>query len=69
MKAVLPTACSRSVREGEILGIAGLVGSGRTQMAETVFGLTPADQGEIALSGKTICIEEPALIAIGQRNR
>ena len=51
---------SLRVRQGEILGIAGLVGSGRTQLAETVFGLTPADSGEIVLNGADVRIESPA---------
>jgi rhamnose transport system ATP-binding protein len=51
---------SLTVRRGEILGIAGLVGSGRTQLAETVFGLTPADSGEIILRGSAARIESPA---------
>ena len=51
---------SFSVRQGEILGIAGLVGSGRTQLAETVFGLTPADSGEIVVNGAPVRIESPA---------
>ena len=45
-----------SVRRGEILGIAGLVGSGRTQLAETIFGLTPADEGEITIDGRPVTI-------------
>ncbi|HYK61173.1 MAG TPA: sugar ABC transporter ATP-binding protein [Bryobacteraceae bacterium] len=51
---------SLHVRRGEILGVAGLVGSGRTQLAETVFGLTPADSGEILVHGKPAAIESPA---------
>ena len=51
---------SLSVRRGEILGLAGLVGSGRTQLAETIFGLTPATGGEIAVDGKPVDIHSPA---------
>ncbi len=48
-----------TLRSGEILGLAGLVGSGRTQLAETIFGLTPADSGEILLRGHQVPIREP----------
>jgi rhamnose transport system ATP-binding protein len=51
---------SFSVRRGEILGLAGLVGSGRTQLAETIFGLTPADGGDIAVNGRTVRIHSPS---------
>jgi rhamnose transport system ATP-binding protein len=51
---------SLSVRRGQILGLAGLVGSGRTQLAETIFGLTPATGGEIAIAGNPVAIASPA---------
>ncbi len=48
------------VRAGEILGIAGLVGSGRSNIAETIFGVTPATSGTIELFGKTEIIDSPS---------
>ena len=50
---------SFDVRAGEILGIAGLVGSGRTNVAETIFGVTPATGGEIRLRGQPVAIGSP----------
>jgi rhamnose transport system ATP-binding protein len=51
---------SLSVRAGEIVGLAGLVGAGRTELARIIFGLTPADEGEILLRGKKVSIDSPA---------
>jgi rhamnose transport system ATP-binding protein len=51
---------SLTVRRGEIVGIAGLVGSGRTELAETIFGLTPPDAGEILVNGAAVRIDTPA---------
>ncbi|WP_019997132.1 sugar ABC transporter ATP-binding protein [Aureimonas ureilytica] len=47
---------SFSVRAGEILGIAGLVGSGRTELAQTIFGVTPATSGEILIDGRPVTV-------------
>ncbi|MEY9535406.1 sugar ABC transporter ATP-binding protein [Sinorhizobium fredii] len=50
---------SFDVRAGEILGVAGLVGSGRSNVAETLFGVTPASSGTIAIDGKELVIDNP----------
>jgi len=50
---------SFNVREGEVLGVAGLVGAGRTEMARAIFGADPIDSGEIYLEGKKLKITSP----------
>ncbi|AUX79738.1 sugar ABC transporter ATP-binding protein [Sinorhizobium fredii] len=50
---------SFDVRAGEILGVAGLVGSGRSNVAETLFGVTPASSGTISIDGKDVVIDNP----------
>ena len=48
-----------SVRAGEIVGLAGLVGAGRTDLARILFGLTPPTGGQILLRGKSVVIRHP----------
>lgn len=45
--------------EGEIVGIAGLVGSGRTETTRAIFGADPKESGEIILDGKKVTINNP----------
>jgi rhamnose transport system ATP-binding protein len=47
------------VRAGEVFGLAGLVGAGRTELARVLFGLTPADEGEIRFCGHPVAIRSP----------
>ena len=51
---------SLQVRAGEIVGMAGLVGCGRTDFARMIFGLVPPDAGEILLRGQAVKFSEPA---------
>jgi methyl-galactoside transport system ATP-binding protein/inositol transport system ATP-binding protein len=51
---------SFTVRKGEILGIAGLIGAGRTEVVETIFGMRPHTEGEIFIDGKKIEIKNPS---------
>jgi rhamnose transport system ATP-binding protein len=55
-----------TVRCGEVVGLAGLVGAGRSELARVLFGLTPADRGEIRLHGRPVTVPDPhAAIALG----
>jgi ribose transport system ATP-binding protein len=47
-------------RSGEILGMAGLIGSGRTETLRAIFGADPKDSGEIRVNGQCVAIESPA---------
>jgi rhamnose transport system ATP-binding protein len=54
------------VRAGEIVGLSGLVGAGRSELARILFGITPADSGMIELFGKPVQISSPqAAVELG----
>jgi ribose transport system ATP-binding protein len=52
-------ALSFSLKAGEIVGVAGLVGAGRTEMLETLFGVTPAVGGTIKIAGNETTVASP----------
>jgi ribose transport system ATP-binding protein len=54
-----PASVSFNVRAGEIVGLAGLVGAGRTELAEALFGLRPLIAGDIRLDGRPVRIRSP----------
>ena len=49
-----PTSASLTLRRGEVVGIAGLIGSGRTEMLRALFGLDAVTSGEIRISGNSV---------------
>lgn len=49
-----------NVHKGEIVGLTGLVGAGRTEVAQTIFGIEHADSGRIVLNGTEVTIKNPA---------
>ena len=57
--AIVLEDVSFSVRPGEIVGLAGLVGSGRTEIARAIFGADEYDRGEIVVDGQPIRIRSP----------
>jgi rhamnose transport system ATP-binding protein len=57
---------SFEVRKGEIVGLGGLVGAGRTDVARAIFGVAPAVSGRVLVNGKAVTIAEPShAIALG----
>jgi rhamnose transport system ATP-binding protein len=57
---------SFSVRKGEIVGLGGLVGAGRTDVARAIFGVQPAESGKVLVDGREATIREPSdAIALG----
>jgi ribose transport system ATP-binding protein len=51
---------SFSVRAGEIVGVSGLMGAGRTEIMRGIFGLDSIDRGEVLLNGKKVSIKSPS---------
>jgi rhamnose transport system ATP-binding protein len=54
------------LRSGEIVGLAGLIGSGRSELAQAIFGVAPQDSGTVEVDGKLVRIRRPEdAIALG----
>lgn len=54
------TGIDLALRSGEVLGVAGLIGAGRTALAQALFGIAPADSGEILIGGRAVRIRSVA---------
>ncbi len=50
---------SFTVRQGEVVGLAGLMGAGRTEVASAIYGLAPADEGEVRVFGRPARLKHP----------
>ena len=48
------------IHKGEVVGVAGLLGAGRTEMARIIFGIDPHDEGEVRVAGKPASLQSPA---------
>ncbi|MDR1067731.1 MAG: sugar ABC transporter ATP-binding protein [Clostridiales Family XIII bacterium] len=60
------TGINLSLRKGEIIGLAGLVGAGRTELARAIFGADKIDSGEVLIDGKNIRYKNPSgALALG----
>ena len=57
--AEMDNKLSFSLKKGEVLGIAGLMGSGRTEILESIFGISPMDSGRILIDGVEVKIQSP----------
>ena len=51
---------SLSIRAGEIVGLYGIIGAGRSELAEALFGLAPADAGRIEVDGEAVVVRSPS---------
>jgi ribose transport system ATP-binding protein len=61
----LPKKASLAVRRGEVVGIAGLVGSGRTELLRAIYGLDPRADGQVLVQGSAVAATPVALSARG----
>lgn len=59
-RAGLVEDVSFDLRKGEILGLAGLMGAGRTEVLEGIFGVAPIDAGEVLVGGRKVTIRAPS---------
>ncbi len=57
--SIMLRSMSLKLNHGEIVGLAGLVGAGRTELVRAVFGVDPIESGQLILGGKTIVIRSP----------